>query len=386
MRHKQFLGLAMILALVTVFAPAQADAAAYPRRPITLIIPYGAGGITDILGRLIATSMSKELGVNVVVKNVVGAGTTLAANELAAARPDGYTVGLLTTSTLTIQPHLLKKLEYNVETFIPIAELTREYQVMMGAKRNAPWKDYKSMIEELKKNPGKYFYISTGSANVPHIAHESLFKMLGLDVRMLPVKSGAEAVQALYAGTAQIFTEYASVAKPNELFGIAVWGPERLPMMPDVPTLTELGVENAPEVCAWMILFAPPKTPQNIIDTLRVAVKKASEDPALIEGYAKMDATVRFTDGSKLMPIRAFQSENALTPPSDTCKKSGPWQKGPLLTVVSNKRLLWKQFLGLQLVQQRFEFHGQIRQTANCGRGFLHAGGGFPGNTVNFLN
>ena len=310
MRHTRFLGLAMILALVTLFSPFQADAATYPRRPITLIVPYGAGGITDIIGRLTATALNKQLGVSVVVKNVPGAATTLAANELAASRPDGYTIGLLNTSTLTVQPHMLKNLEYDVNTFIPVAEVTREFQVMMSAKVNAPWKDYKSMIEEIKKNPGKYFYVSTSSGNIPHLSHETLFKALGLNVRMLPVKSGAEAVQALYAGTAHIFTEFGSVARPNELFGIGVWGPERLPMMPDVPTFRELGLDpkDAPDVSAAMIIFAPPKTPQNIIDILRTAVKKASEDPAMIEGYAKMDATVRFTDGSKMMPILQEES------------------------------------------------------------------------------
>ena len=306
MRYLRYFLMILALTAATFTTPAIGDAA-YPSRPITLVVPYGAGGITDILGRLVAAGMNKELGVNVVVKNVVGAATTMGANEVATARPDGYTLGFFPSSTLTIQPHLLKNLEYSADTMIPIAQVMREYQVLLCSK-NAPWTDYKTMFDEIKKNPGKYFYTSTASGNGPHIGQETLFRAIGLNVRMLPVKSGAEAIQAMYSGTGHFYTEYPSVARPNELWGVAIFGPERSPIMPDVPTFKELGVD-VPYVFSWIVVFAPPKTPQHIIDALDAALKKVVHSKELAEGFSKMDTPVRYMAGSELKETILRESE-----------------------------------------------------------------------------
>ncbi len=300
MRYMRCLCAALVLALTATALPV-ATQAAYPDRPITMIVPYGAGGITDILGRIFATSLGKELGVNVVVKNVAGSAATIGVVELVKARADGYTILYSPSSSIVIQPHLRKGLPYSADTPMAICQVMRDNQILWTAPK-APWKTFREMVPVVKKEPGKFFYCSTAAGNLPHIAQAKLFKDLGLDVKLLPVANGAAAIQTLYANTGQFYTEFVGAGQGTDMVPLAVFGPRRLPSRPDTPSLEELGIK-LPPLHIWHGVFAPPQTPDAILKKLEAASQKATESGEMKAGFDKLATPIVF------LPRKEFQKD-----------------------------------------------------------------------------
>lgn len=299
MRNIRFVVVALILTVVMTM-PASGHAA-WPERPVTMIVPYGAGGITDILGRIYAIALGKELGVSVVVKNVSGSAATIGVTELVKAKPDGYTILYSPSSSVVIQPHLRKGLPYSADTPVAVCQIMRDNQILWTSPK-APWKTFPEMVEVVKKEPGKYFYCSTAAGNLPHIAMAKLFKDLSLDVKLLPVANGAAAIQALYAGTGQFYTEFVGAGQGTDMVPLAVFGPKRLPGRPDTPSLEELGV-NLPPLHIWHGVFVPQKTSEDIIEKLEAASKKATDSSEMKAGFEKLTTPVVY------LPREKFQKD-----------------------------------------------------------------------------
>jgi len=246
--------------------------AAYPEKPVVLVVGYAAGGSTDIPARVFASVLSKTLGQTVVVKNVAGASGVAGNTEVAHAKPDGYTVLYGPSGPMAMYPNI-QKMPYPDDAFIPVCRVVQDYVVLFTPK-NAPWKDFKSMVEIISKAPGKYRYATSGVNNPAHMANLLLFKELGLKVGHLPANGGAGCVQAMNAGNAHFYADMPPVGRTYDLQPIGVYSSERLPHAPDIPTFKEMGV-NPPDTYVWQGLFVPKGTPENVVEALSVATEKA---------------------------------------------------------------------------------------------------------------
>ncbi len=279
--------LTMLLALVLLGCPAVGQAA-YPEKPVVMIVGYAAGGSTDIPARAFAQVLSKKLGKNVVIKNVTGASGVAGNAEAAFSKPDGYTILYGPSGPMAMYPNI-QKMPYAADALTPVCRVVQDNTVLFSPK-NAPWHDYKSMVETIAKEPGKYRYATSSANNPAHMANLLLFKELGLDVGHLPANGGAGCVQAMNAGNAQFYADMPPVGKTYDLQPIGVYASERLPHAPDIPTFKELGA-NPPDTYVWQGLFVPKGTPQEVIDTLAKATEEALNDPEWKELAEKIQTT-----------------------------------------------------------------------------------------------
>ena len=293
MIKNRFIAAILALSLVLFLWQPQELKAAYPDKPIVLVVGYAAGGVTDIPARAFAAVFSKELGVNVVVKNVTGASGVTGSAEVANARPDGYTLLYGPLGPMAMYPNL-QKLPYSPDSFTSVFRVMQDYTVLWTHK-SAPWKDLKGMIEEVSKNPGKYRYATSGANNPAHMGNLLLFKELGLDVGHLPSNGTVGCVQAMNSGNAHFYGDMTPIGRTYDLVPLGVYAPERLPNYPEIPTFKEQGV-NPPDTYVWQGIFAPKGTPQDVIDVLAAAGERAVNSPELKEHFAKFDSIPKYLD------------------------------------------------------------------------------------------
>ncbi len=262
-------------------AGAQAATAAYPEQPIKVIMPFPPGGTVDVLTRLVTTEASKTLGKPMVLEYRPGAGGTIAAQAMARAAPDGYTIHV-TTPNHTINPALRKNLPYDTEKdFVPVS-LFANIPELLVAHPSAPFDSMKAFIEHAKANPGKVVYCSAGVGTLPHVTMELLLRNAGLQVLHVPYKGAAPAFTDLLAGVVQLkYDTYATSApsvRAGKLKVLATAGRARLPQMPDVPTVAESGFPGY-EGYLWIGALAPRGTPPEAIRALSDALTKAARSP-----------------------------------------------------------------------------------------------------------
>lgn len=272
--------------------PASAQDAAYPTRAIKLVIPFAAGGNTDIIGRLIAPPMSEAIGQQVYVENKAGAGTVVGTDLVAHAPADGYTI-LLTTIAHAVNPALYKKLSFDpVKDFQPIG-LVAKVPLVLVVHPSIPATDLKSLVALLKSKPGGYNYASAGAGSVQHLAGEWFKYKAGVDVVHVPYRGSGPADQDLIAGQIAMMLEPVPTMQQHIQGGtvraLAVTNETRVPTLPQVPTMAEAGL---PDFIAytWFGLFGPAKLPQPIIAKLNAAIVKALADPAMRERMAQIGA------------------------------------------------------------------------------------------------
>ncbi len=268
------------------FIAAPALAQSYPSKPIRIVVPYPAGGGIDVISRVIGERLGRSLGQPVLVDNKPGAGTLLAAEFVARAPADGYTLMVTTDSTLTINQHLYAKLPYDpVKDFAPITQLVLLNQLLL-ANPAVPANNLKELIAYAKANPGKLNYASYGSGSQPHLAMETLKAQAGIDIVHVPYKGIPQAVPAALAGEVQLtFSGAASSQahiKAGKLKALAVGGKTRMAALPDVPTFTESGFPDVPSN-AWFGLFAPAGTPRDVIMKLHAEVTRILKDPEFVQ-------------------------------------------------------------------------------------------------------
>ena len=266
-----------LAALLIVFA----SAAAAQTKPVRIVVAYPPGGGIDVMGRQIAEKLTAAWGQPVVVENRPGANTIVAAEAVARAAPDGSTVLLTTDATFSINPHLYAKLPYDAERdFIPVTMLVLLQQLLV-ANPSLPANTLAELIALAKAKPGTINYASYGSGSQPHLSGEMLKYKAGIDLVHVPYKGISLAVPAVIAGEVQLtFAGIASSMGPlkgGRIKALAIGGPKRSPLLPEVPTFAELGYPEV-ETHAWFGLFVPAHSPREAVERIYADTKKILDE------------------------------------------------------------------------------------------------------------
>lgn len=265
----------------------------FPTRPITLVVPFSAGGPGDVIARLLGSSMSATLKQAVVIENVVGAGGTIGTNRVAKAAPDGYTLLLMHVGQATA-PALYAKLPFDpVGDFAPIGLVT-DVPMILVARPDFPAKDLKELVAYVRTHGDKLTYGNVGLGSASHLC--GLMFMNATDARLTAIyyKGGGPALNDIIAGHIDVYCDPATGPTPyiqaGTIPGYAITGKKRVSTLPNLPTAAEAGVP-AFDVTTWYGLYAPRDTPKAITDALVDALQKALKDPALIERFSELSMT-----------------------------------------------------------------------------------------------
>jgi tripartite-type tricarboxylate transporter receptor subunit TctC len=272
----------------------RARAQSFPDRAITLVVPFAAGGSTDVVARIVAQSMSASLGQQIVVENVGGAGGSLGADRVAKAESDGYTILMGTVATHALNPLMLKSISYDPEAdFAPVSLLALVPNVLV-VNPQLPAKTVAELIALLKAEPDKWAYASSGNGTPLHLSGELFKSMAGVSMSHVPYKGSGPALNDLLGNQVSImFDNLPSSSghmKAGTLRALGVTTAARAPSFPDVPTIAE--TVPGYETYTWNALFAPSGTPEPVAAALNAAANKALTDPAVAERMKEFSATV----------------------------------------------------------------------------------------------
>ncbi|GAB2731161.1 tripartite tricarboxylate transporter substrate binding protein [Comamonas sediminis] len=315
MQRRTFAAIALSIAVVSAAgfaAPARAQAD-YPNRPIVLIVPYGAGGVSDVVARALALSMGKQLGQSIIIENKPGAGASMGVMDMKNAKPDGYR---LTLSPVGIfrQPHI-QKVSYD-----PIADLTyvaafMSYDFLLAVAQDSPFKSVKDIVDQSKKQPGSVDYGTPGKFSANHVLMALLEKKAGVQFTHVPYKGDAEAVNALIAGHTKTGV-FGNTVLPHmqsgKLRALAIASETRPSAFANVPTFREQGYEV---VTPSPLGIAGPKgLPPDIVRKLETAVKSAMDDPAFQQAAANYGVRLEYRNAQDYSAFakKAFAEEGAI--------------------------------------------------------------------------
>jgi tripartite-type tricarboxylate transporter receptor subunit TctC len=274
--------------------------ASYPTKAVTMIVPFPAGGLADIVGRPVAEAMGRELGQPVVIENKGGAGGGIGMAQAAKAAPDGYTI-LMALSSYSVIPEadavLGRSPMYAFNALKPIARFTADPTVL-AVRADAPWKTVKEFVEDAKKRPGAINYGSSGNYGTMHVPMEILAQTAGVKMTHIPFTGAAPAVVALLGGQVDaLSTGPATVlqhVKAGKIKVLGHWGTSPLGTMPDVPSLKQAGYDA--EYAQWSGLFVPAGTPEPIVQRLRAAARAAAADAKVKEVILNAGSPILYQD------------------------------------------------------------------------------------------
>ena len=278
---------ASIAAVLSPIAFAQDAAKDYPNKPITLLVPYAAGGSSDTRARQLGEKLQKIFGKPVIVENKAGGNGNIGTDFVARAAPDGYTIGIGNFAPLTVNKALSAKLSYDPKTdLVPVVLIERGPVVLLVSNDKSPYKTAQELIAAGKAKPGKMSYASAGSGGAYHLAGEMFNVATGSSNVHIPYKGGGPATNDLLGGTVDYMFDMAPAAlgyvkaTPPKMRALAVASDKRLPALPDVPTFAELGIKDM-EISNWFGIIAPKGTPPAIITKLNQAFNQALKEPDL---------------------------------------------------------------------------------------------------------
>jgi tripartite-type tricarboxylate transporter receptor subunit TctC len=273
-----------VLAVAAALSPLAAQAQTYPTRPITMVVPYAAGGTFDVMGRIIATRMGELLGQPIIVENTTGAGGIVGVNRVLAAKPDGYTLLFGTVGTHAYNQSIYKKRRYDaINDFTPVT-LFSEQPMVLEVRKDLPANTFAEFMALLKANGEKMQFGSAGAGSTTHLACALLNARIGANVTHVPYRGSAPATNDLIGGQIDYVCgnlgAAAALIEGKQVKALAVLSRERSPLMPDLATAHEQGLADY-EVSTWTAFFLPKGAPREIVDKLVEATHAAMETPAI---------------------------------------------------------------------------------------------------------
>ncbi len=283
-----FTVLTRVLTLSAALFASTAFAQAWPTKPIKLIIPFPPGGTTDIVGRLTADRLGRELGTTVVVENRGGGGGSIGALEISRAAPDGYTIGMATVSTHAVNPACNPKLGYDpIKDFTPITNLAHTANVIVVHPK-VPATTVKELVALLKKSPGKYSYATSGTCGIAHMMGEQFKVSTGTFITHIPYRGSGPALNDTLAGQVEIMLDNLPSSIPHiqagKLRALAIANSKRLEAFPNIPTYAELGLKEMNDP-AWYGLIAPAGLPKDIQAKIQAAANKVVFTPEIAKRF-----------------------------------------------------------------------------------------------------
>ena len=282
----------IFLAAMVAFGASIVLADGYPKKPVTEIVPFPAGGSTDLMGRSIAVEFTDYLGKNVVVTNTGGGAGTVGLAALARSRPDGYTIGVVPAAPLVNQPHM-RKTPYDIDSFQYICELF--YSPMaLAVKPGSPFKDLKQLVDYVKAHPDELTYGSPGPGTLPHLAMEQFLDTHNLKIKHVPFTGDGPGATALLGGHIDMYLAIISVVADKELNALAVFNDKRVESLPNLPTAKEAGYDA--ESSWWGGVIAPKGIPEEALTKLNGACMAAAKSPRLNDTLKKLGSFVQYRD------------------------------------------------------------------------------------------
>lgn len=289
---------AAALAALLLVAPARAQ--------VQMIIPFPAGGATDILGRALQPELGAALGTQVVVRNIGGASGTIGAGEAARARPDGNTVLLTPVGPVAIQPHMRANPPYRLAAFAPVCQVTDSPVVMM-TPRTSGLRRWEDVVARARAAGGNFPYASAGIGTIPHISMVALTRAAGLPMLHVPYRGSGDVMLAFQQGTVALFSDQSILVRQYELHPIATFTEARLADFPDTPTLRELGHDVVFSI--WSGIYLPAGAAPEVVRRVEAACRRTMESPAVRETLARIAQPVRFRGAEEFAAFSRHESE-----------------------------------------------------------------------------
>jgi len=298
-------------ALSSLSSPLSAFAQAWPAKPVRWVVAYPAGGGSDFLARQLAPQLGKQLGQTFVIDNRPGAAGIIGTDNAAKSAPDGYTIVTGDNGAMVFHSAMYKKLPYDPKDLVPVGFMAR-FPLILAVNPSAGFTSAKQLLDEVKKNPAKYSYASPGVGSPHHLAMELLKERTKAFIVHVPYRGTAPAVQDVIGGQVPMMVLDTAAGLPQIRSGkvkaLAVMSKKRIPSLPDVPTLDEIGIEDF-DVTAWQALFVPKGTPADIVSRLTVEMNKAITTPEVKSRLEDFGLEVTPSDGPALAAF--LQKETA---------------------------------------------------------------------------
>jgi tripartite-type tricarboxylate transporter receptor subunit TctC len=287
---RMFKVLAVAASALALVAPQAARATDYPTRVINMVVPFPPGGASDTAGRIVSQQLEKQLGKNIVIENKPGATGNTGARFVAKSEPDGYTLICAALSVFAINAALFKDLPYDPAKDFDLLTVAVRTPNVLVVRRDFPAKDYKEFVEYLKAHPGEVTFASSGSGSSDHLTAELFWQKTGTKANHIPYKGGGPAIADLIGGHADASFANLGNIYPQVHLGkvraLAITSEKRDPMLPDTPTLQELGLQGA-DVYSWQALGGPKGMPEDVRAKLATEMVKALHEPSVKEAFAK---------------------------------------------------------------------------------------------------